>query len=190
MLPDRVVGAKAAGAPRPKHGFPRGRHLPLRARPHVGLPPLIIDAGIPKATLNRDSPAWKRRTEFCTGVQTQPWRLDRNAHSGADPVGFDRESRLLCCAFLISCYEMIQPRSKIPKAAKPASAFKMIDSVRSCHRRASIFMVSTRQLTMVINIEALCAAPPEAQVIQAGLGDTALFSGARWCHTASLVLNG
>jgi len=38
----------------------------------------------------------------------------------------------------------------MPKAAKPASAFKMIDGVRSCHRRAGIFMVSTKQLTMVM----------------------------------------
>ena len=77
---------------------------------------------------------------------TQPWRLDRNAHSGTNPVGFDRESHLLC-AFLVCCYELIQPRSRMPKAAKPASAFKIIDGVRSCHRRAGIFMVSTKQLT-------------------------------------------
>jgi len=66
--------------------------------------PLIIDAGIPTATLSRDALAWRRWTEFCAGMRTQPWRLDRNAHSGADPVGFDRESRLLC-AFLIYCYD-------------------------------------------------------------------------------------
>jgi len=83
---------------------------------------------------------------FCAGVRTQPWRLDRNAHSGTNPVGFDRESHLLC-AFLVYCYELIQPRSRMPKAAKPASAFKIIDGVRSCHRRAGIFMVSTKQLT-------------------------------------------
>jgi len=111
--------------------------------------PYVIDAGIPRATLSRDALAWRRWTEFCAGVPTQTWRLDRNAHSGADPVGFDRESRLLC-AFLIYCYEIIQPRSKKSKAAKPASAFKMIDGVRSVHRRAGIFMVSTKQLTMVM----------------------------------------
>ena len=69
--------------------------------------------------------------------------------SGRNLFGFDRESRLLC-AFLIYCYEIIQPRSKKSKAAKPASAFKMIDGVRSVHRRAGIFMVSTKQLTMVM----------------------------------------
>jgi hypothetical protein len=82
-------------------------------------------------------------------VPTQTWRLDRNSHSGADPVGFDRESRLLC-AFLICCYEPIQPRSKTSKAAKPASAFKMIDGVRSIHRRTGISVVSAKQLTMVM----------------------------------------
>jgi len=82
-------------------------------------------------------------------VQTQPWRLDRNAHSGADPAGFDRESRLLY-AFLICCNELVQPRSRMLKAAKPDSAFKMIDGVRSCHRCAGIFMVSTKQPTTVI----------------------------------------
>jgi len=111
--------------------------------------PHVIDAGISKATLSRDALAWRRWTEFCAGVPTQTWRLDRNAHSGADPVGFDRESRLLC-AFLICCYETIQPRSSKSKAAKPASAFKRIDGVRSVHRRAGIFMVSTKQLTMVM----------------------------------------
>jgi len=75
--------------------------------------------------------------------------LAPNAHSGADPAGFDRESRLLC-AFLICCYETIRPRSTKSKAAKPVSAFKVIGGVRSAHRRAGIFMVSTKQLTMVM----------------------------------------
>jgi len=36
---------------------------------------------------------------------------------------------------------------------KPASALKMIDGVRSCHRSAGIFMVSTKQLTMMMKAE-------------------------------------
>ena len=111
--------------------------------------PLIIDAGISTATLSRDALAWRRWTEFFAGVRTKPWRLDRNAHSVTGPAGFDRESRLLC-AFLVYCLELIQPRSRMSKAAKPASAFKVIDGVRSCHRRAGIFMVSTKQLAMVM----------------------------------------
>ena len=81
---------------------------------------------------------------------TPPWRLDHNAHSGADAAGFDRESRLLC-AFLIWCYDLIQPRSKTAVAAKPSSAYQMVDGVRRVHRRAGIFMVSTKQLTMIMN---------------------------------------
>ena len=42
--------------------------------------PYVIDAGIPRATLSRDALAWRRGTEFCAGVPTQTWRLDRNAH--------------------------------------------------------------------------------------------------------------
>ena len=97
--------------------------------------PLIVDSGVPKNTLERDVLAWERWEEFCAGVGTPPWRLDRNAHSGADPVGFARESRLLC-AFLVWCYDIIQPRSKTSATAKPASSWKMIDGVRSVHRRA------------------------------------------------------
>ena len=111
--------------------------------------PLIVDSGVPKNTLERDVLAWERWEEFCAGVGTPPWRLDRNAHSGADPVGFARESRLLC-AFLVWCYDIIQPRSKTSATAKPASSWKMIDGVRSVHRRAGIFMVSTKQLSMVM----------------------------------------
>jgi hypothetical protein len=112
--------------------------------------PAVIDAGIPPNTLNRDDLAWRRWTMFCALVPTQAWRLDRNAHSGADPAGFDRESRLLC-AFLVWCYlDEIKPRSKSSKAAKPASSWKMVDGVRSVHRRAGIYMVSTRQLTSVM----------------------------------------
>ena len=89
-------------------------------------------------------------TTLCALVETPVWRLDRNAQSGADAVGFDRESRLLC-AFLIWCYDLIQPRSKKDKAARPASAYKMVDGVRSIHRRKGICMVSTKQLTAVLN---------------------------------------
>ena len=112
--------------------------------------PDVIAASVPANTLKRDALAWRRWTEFCALVPTQPWRLDRNAHSGADAVGFDRESRLLC-SFLVWCYDIIQPRSKSSKAAKPASAYNMVDGVRRVHRRAGIFMVSTKQLTMVLN---------------------------------------
>ena len=101
-----------------------------------------IDAGIPKATLNRDALAWRRWTDFCAGFPTQTWRLDRNSHSGADPVGFDRESRLLY-AFLIYCYELIQPRSKTPKAAKPSSAFKMIRKRPTYQKYPDFFFPST-----------------------------------------------
>jgi hypothetical protein len=112
--------------------------------------PSVIAAAVPATTMRRDALAWKRWTEFCRLVRTQPWRLDRNAHSGADAAGFDRESRLLC-AFLIWCYDLIQPRSKSAAAAKPSSAYQMVDGVRRCHRRAGIFMVSTKQLTMIMN---------------------------------------
>jgi hypothetical protein len=47
--------------------------------------------------------------------------MDLAAHSGADAAGFDRESRLLC-AFLIWCYDDIQPRSKSDPAPNPEGA--------------------------------------------------------------------
>ena len=112
--------------------------------------PDVIAASAPPSTLKRDALAWRRWTEFCALVPTQSWRLDRNAHSGADAAGFDRESRLLC-AFLVWCYDIIQPRSKSSKAAKPASAYQMVDGVRRVHRRGGIFMVSTKELTMMMN---------------------------------------
>jgi hypothetical protein len=112
--------------------------------------PSVIAAAVPEGTMKRDTLSWKRWTVFCRLVRTQTWRLDRNAHSGADAAGFDRDSRLLC-AFLIWFYDLIQPRSKDSPAAKPSSAYQMVDGVRRCHRRAGIFMVSTKQLTMIMN---------------------------------------
>ena len=73
--------------------------------------PSTIDGGLPLSTLKRDNLALRRWTQFCTAAPTQAWRLDRNAHAGADPVGFDRESRLLC-PFLVWCCGLIEPRSK------------------------------------------------------------------------------
>ena len=112
--------------------------------------PCVIEAGVPASTLSRDATAWRRWTDFCALVPTPPWRLDVNAHSGADAAGADRESRLLC-AFLLYCYEIIQPRSSKSKAAKPSSAYQMVDGVRRVHRRAGIFMVSAKRLTMIMN---------------------------------------
>ena len=68
----------------------------------------------------------------------------------ADAAGADRESRLLC-AFLLYCHETIQPRFSKSKAAKPSSAYQMVDGVRRVHRRAGIFMVSAKRLTMIMN---------------------------------------
>ena len=68
----------------------------------------ITDLGVPENTLVKDDLSWRRWEKFCAEARTVPWRMDRAAHSGADPAGFDRESRLLC-AFLLWCYDVIQP---------------------------------------------------------------------------------
>ena len=109
----------------------------------------VIDAGVPASTIAVDNLAWRRWSEFCRLLDTPPWRLDRHAHSGADPAGFDRESRLLC-AFLIWCYDLIQPRSASSPAPQPQSCYNMVAAVRRVHRRANVEMVSCRQLAAVL----------------------------------------
>ena len=74
--------------------------------PYFNAPPSVTDGGVPPSTLKRDYLAWRRWMQFCAAVLTQVWRLGSNIHAGADPVGFDRESRLLC-AFLVWCNEPI-----------------------------------------------------------------------------------
>jgi hypothetical protein len=75
--------------------------------------------------------------------------MDAAANSGADPVGFDREARLLA-AFLLHCVSIIAPRSRSSAAAQPDSALNMVKAVRRIHKRRGIFMVSTAQLTAVM----------------------------------------
>ena len=87
---------------------------------------------------------------------SQRWCLDHNAHSRAAPAGFARESRLpagfareprLLSAFLLWCYGIIEPRSAKDVAAKPLSAFKMIEGPRHMQRRMKKrFTVMTKGL--------------------------------------------
>ena len=78
--------------------------------PYFNSLPSIIDGGVPLNTLKRQNLAWRRWMQPCAAVNTKAWRPGRNAHAGAGPVGFARESCLLC-AFLVWCYGPIQPRS-------------------------------------------------------------------------------
>ena len=100
-------------------------------------------------TLAKDETCWCRWTRFCTIVGTTPWRMDRAAHSGADPIGFERESKLLC-AFLIWSYGDIKPRSLSDPAPKPASAYAMVCGIRRIHKRFNIDMVACSQLSAVL----------------------------------------
>jgi len=112
-----------------------------------------IDSGVPEATLLTDDLGWSRWEHFCSLVckgGTPPWRTDRAANSGDDPAGFSRESRLLC-AYLLWCYEIIQPRSKSDPAANPQSAFNMLSAVRRIHRRHNITMVSCAHIAAVLH---------------------------------------
>jgi hypothetical protein len=109
----------------------------------------VIDLGVPDGTLDKDDLSWRRWERFCRTAGTTPWRMNREAHSGADPLGYERECRLLC-AFLIWCYDDIQPRSKSSPAPKPESAYAMVCGVRRIHRRHNVTMVSCSQLSAVL----------------------------------------
>jgi integrase len=68
--------------------------------------------------------------------------MDLWAHLGLDPVGFARESKLLC-GFLLHCYEIMP-------GCKPSSAFGMVSAVRRIHKRCNVQMVSCQQLSAVM----------------------------------------
>ena len=108
-----------------------------------------VTAGIPDGTLAKYNTCWSRWSRFCAIVGTTPRRMDRAAHCGADSIGFERESKLLC-AFLIWSYGDIKPRSKSDPAPKPASAFAMVCGIRRIHKRFNIEMVSCSQLSAVL----------------------------------------
>ena len=111
-----------------------------------------ITGGIPEGTLLKDDLAWSRWEHFCALCGrdgTPPWRTDRAAHSGIDPAGFNRESKLIC-GYLLWCYQLIQPRSNDAEAPKPQSAFNMVSGVRRIHKRFNIDMVSCRQISATL----------------------------------------
>jgi hypothetical protein len=111
-----------------------------------------IDMSVPLGTLAKDRLAWTRWCKFCslvTDAGISPWRLDAAAHSGADAVGHDRETRLLS-AFLLWCNELIEPRAHAHTASHPTSAYNMVAAVRRVHRRRNITMVSSQQLATVL----------------------------------------
>jgi integrase len=75
--------------------------------------------------------------------------MDLHAHSGADPIGFDRETRLQC-GFLMWCYNLIVPKAKSDSAARPQSAYNMLAGVRRVHRRENMQMVAASRLAAVM----------------------------------------
>ena len=101
-----------------------------------------VDAGVPTGTLLKDNLAWRRWRHYCDLLGTEPWRMDLLAHLGVDPVGFARESKLLC-GFLLHTYENMP-------GCKPASAFGMLSAVRRIHKRFNVQMVSCQQLSAVM----------------------------------------
>ena len=112
----------------------------------------FVDMAVPEGTKTKDRLAWFRWCAFCklvTAGGISPWRTDKAANSGEDPVGHDRESRLLS-AFLIYCREVILPRSGSDKASKPTSAYNMVAGVRRIHKRRNIIMVNCTQLAAVL----------------------------------------
>ena len=102
----------------------------------------FTDASIPTGTLLKDNLGWRRWCAYCSELNTDPWRMDVAAHMGLDPIGFDRESRLLC-GFLIHSHELIG------HGCKPASAYAMVSAVRRVHRRKNVQMVPSLQLSAV-----------------------------------------
>ena len=109
----------------------------------------VLERGVPEGTQVKDDLAWRRWSEFCAIGKTNPWRLDRAAHSGADSAGMDRESDLLC-GFLIWCYDLISPRAKADSAPRPQSAYNMVAAVRRVHKRRNVTMVSNSQLSATL----------------------------------------
>jgi len=93
-----------------------------------------VTVGIPDGILAKDATCCGRWTRFYAIVGTTPLRMDRAAHCGADPIGFERESKLLC-AFLIWSYGDIDPRSNSGPAPKPTSAYAMVCGIRRIHKR-------------------------------------------------------
>jgi len=108
-----------------------------------------VNLSVPDGTRKKDVLAWQRWSMFCSGLGTTPWRMDRDAHSGADPVGFDRETRLLT-AFLLHCHEIVKPRSAKDLAAKPDSILNQVLAVRRIHLRRNVSMIPTSQLAAVL----------------------------------------
>jgi hypothetical protein len=76
-------------------------------------------------------------------------RDDPAANSGADRRGHQREVILLE-TFLVTGHYAMQPRSHSDPAAKPASAFAMVASVRRCHARHGITMARAPRLALVL----------------------------------------
>ena len=81
---------------------------------------------------------------------TSPWRTDRNANSGVDPIGHQREV-LLLVNFLIWRYQSMRPRARDAVAPKPQSALAAVMAVRRVRRlQRDIELASTRLIGLAL----------------------------------------
>jgi hypothetical protein len=103
------------------------------------------------STLLKDNGAWRRWEAYCAELGTSPWRTDALANSGADDLGYRRESTLLA-GFVVWVYERMMPRRRADMAPRPQSALNVVLAVRRVHKRRDIIMVSSRRVIAVVRV--------------------------------------
>jgi hypothetical protein len=97
------------------------------------------DHGTPESTSRKDKGHWQRWLTFCRLFDTEEWRHDAAANSGADAALHVRET-FLQTAFLVWSYSTMRPRRRKDPAAKPASASKALQAVRRIYAKRGFKM--------------------------------------------------
>jgi hypothetical protein len=97
----------------------------------------VLDSA-PPGTKTKNGADWEKWSIFCASAGVPAWRGDLRAHGGVDPAGYWGECFLQAAAFMEEL-RVIQPRSKLDPAAKPASV-TLIDTVRRIHKYFGVSM--------------------------------------------------
>ena len=106
--------------------------------------------GVPPSTESGLRSAWKYWTLFLRQFypRTSPWRDGRDANSGRDPVGYERETFLVSHFIIWSHLHSVKARGRL--VPQPKSSLNRAVAVMRCHTARGIRMIPTSAVADVL----------------------------------------
>ena len=109
-----------------------------------------LESAAPANTLSNESSNWTHWEAWCSHMGTAPLRNDRAANSGADEVGYERETLLLAAA-LPFIHRRMRRRPGWRTPPSPLSALQVLRGVRRVHKRLGTPMVPLTMAVVLVN---------------------------------------